>query len=178
MVRLRPLGFLLLACCLVSALGSGSYGPAALAAVGADTGFRLPLPPPPDVLTPFESPANPYGSGHRGVDLAAAPGTVVMSAGEGRVIFAGPVAGRGVVSVEHVGGLRTTYEPVDATVAPGAAVTAGGPIGTLAAGHPACAPASCLHWGARLPDRTYLDPMLLLTGWEVRLWPWDRESRG
>ena len=31
--------------------------------------------------------------------------------------FAGVVAGRGVVSVDHGSGLRTTYEPVDAAVA-------------------------------------------------------------
>ena len=54
-----------------------------------------------------------------------------------------------------------------------AVVAAGQPIGTLAPGHPPCAPASCLHWGARLPDGTYLDPLALLRPWAVRLWPWD-----
>ena len=29
-----------------------------------------------------------------------------------------------------------------------------------------------LHWGARLPDDSYLDPMSLLTGLRVRLLPW------
>ena len=148
--------------------------PAVVAAPAAGgTGFVLPVPPPPVVVTPFAPPPGRYGAGHRGVDLAAAPSTVIVAAGPGRVVFAADLAGRGVVSVEHEGGLRTTYEPVTAGVGVGVVVTAGQPIGTLAPGHPPCAPASCLHWGARLPDGTYLDPMALLRPWPVRLWPWD-----
>ena len=134
--------------------------------------FVLPVAPPPLVLTPFAPPANRYGAGHRGVDLAAAAGTTVVSAGAGVVVFAGPLAGRDVVSIEHTGGLRTTYEPVTALVTAGAPVARGQPIGVLESGHEGCAPADCLHWGARLPDRVYLDPMSLLKPWEVRLWPW------
>jgi len=143
------------------------------AAPTAATGFRLPVPPPPQVLTPFEPPPTRYGVGHRGVDLAAGVGAVISAAGPGRVVFAGDLAGRGVVSIEHEGGLRTTYEPVTASVTAGSAVGAGQPIGTLQTGHASCAPASCLHWGARLPDGTYLDPLALLRPWAVRLWPWD-----
>ena len=153
-------------------------GPARAATVvgaaqaSAPTGFVLPVPPPPIVLTAFVPPANRYGAGHRGVDLAVPAGSEIRSAGTGIVIFAADLAGRGVVSVEHAGGLRTTYEPVTASVAAGAAVSAGDVVGVLQAGHPGCSPADCLHWGARLPDRVYLDPMSLLTGWEVRLLPW------
>ncbi len=135
-------------------------------------GFILPVAPPPLVLTAFTPPANRYGAGHRGVDLAGALGSAVVAAGSGRVVFAGNLAGRGVVSIEHAGGLRTTYEPVTATVSTGATVTAGQQIGLLEPGHAGCAPASCLHWGARLPDRVYLDPMSLLAPWRVRLLPW------
>jgi murein DD-endopeptidase MepM/ murein hydrolase activator NlpD len=145
---------------------------AAVAAAPSATGFVLPVAPPPLVLTAFAPPANRYGAGHRGVDLAAAPGSVVTAAGVGRVVFAGPLAGRGVVSIQHDGGLRTTYEPVTATVTDGATVTAGQQIGVLEPGHAGCAPANCLHWGARLPDRVYLDPMSLLAPWRVRLLPW------
>ena len=141
-------------------------------AVAAPTGYVLPVPPPPLVLTAFAPPANKYGAGHRGVDLAVPPGAPIVAAGAGVVVFAGPLAGRGVVSIEHAGGLRTTYEPVTATVAAGSSVGVGQPIGTLEPGHAGCAPASCLHWGARLPDRVYLDPMTLLGPWRVRLWPW------
>jgi murein DD-endopeptidase MepM/ murein hydrolase activator NlpD len=124
------------------------------------------------VLTAFAPPANRFGAGHRGVDLAIAAGSEIRSAGTGVVVFAADLAGRGVVSIEHTGGLRTTYEPVRASVTAGAAVSAGQVIGVLQAGHPGCAPSDCLHWGARLPDRVYLDPLSLLTGWEVRLLPW------
>ena len=150
-------------------------GPAAPsgAAGGTATGFVLPVAPPPLVLTPFAPPANRYGPGHRGVDLAALPGSTVAAAGAGVVVYAGALAGRGVVSIEHSGGLRTTYEPVTAAVVAGDPVAAGEPIGELDPGHPGCAPAGCLHWGARLPDRVYLDPMSLLAPWRVRLLPWD-----
>lgn len=144
-------------------------GRQASAAVSA---FVLPVPPPPRVLTPFRPPAQRYGSGHRGVDLAVAVGGPIRAAGAGRVVYAGQLAGRGVISIEHASGLRTTYEPVTPTVSAGQQVAAGDPIGRLQAGHAPCAPASCLHWGARLPDDSYLDPMSLLTGLRVRLLPW------
>lgn len=134
--------------------------------------FTPPLPPPAVVLTPFRPPATRYGAGHRGVDLAAPVGAEVRAAADGVVVFAGTLVDRGVVSVEHAGGLRTTYEPVDAVVSAGDVVARGDPLGTLAAGHASCAPASCLHLGARLPDQVYLDPMSLFGPWRVRLKPW------
>lgn len=135
--------------------------------------FVLPVPPPAQVLTPFRPPEHRYGTGHRGVDLAAPAGSTVRAAGAGTVVYAGMLAGRGVVSIQHSGGLRTTYEPVTASVSAGDRVEEGQVIGTLAAGHPSCAPADCLHWGARLADHLYLDPMSLLRPWRVRLKPWD-----
>ncbi|MEV5611683.1 M23 family metallopeptidase [Streptomyces sp. NPDC052225] len=121
----------------------------------------------PTVVRPWAPPATPYGPGHRGVDLAAPIGAPVRTVADGRVSFAGQVAGRGVVSVELSGTgdppLRTTYEPVTATVAVGDEVSAGALLGTLElpTGHcPPTAP-SCLHWGLRRAD-TYLDPLSLL----------------
>jgi murein DD-endopeptidase MepM/ murein hydrolase activator NlpD len=107
------------------------------------------------------------------VDLAAAPGATVRAAGAGTIVFAGQVAGRGVVSVAHPGGLRTTYEPVAVAVAdlrPGDTVAAGGEIGVLAPGHPGCPEAACLHWGLRR-GADYLDPLTLLGLGRVRLLP-------
>jgi murein DD-endopeptidase MepM/ murein hydrolase activator NlpD len=94
----------------------------------------------------------------------------VLTAGDGVVMFAGMVAGRPVVSIDHADGLRTTYEPVDPSVAAGARVTRGSPIGTLAAGHAGCPVSACLHWGLRRGE-TYLDPMILLRLPDVRLLP-------
>ncbi|MGW0084486.1 murein hydrolase activator EnvC family protein [Streptomyces sp. NPDC003393] len=125
----------------------------------------------PPVLRGWEPPATEYGAGHRGVDLAAPPGTPVRAVADGRVSFAGPVAGRGVVSVELAGtgtpALRTTYEPVRAAVRKGDEVDAGEVLGTIERTAPGRTPhcaAGCLHWGL-LRAQTYLNPLLLLPPW-------------
>ena len=139
--------------------------------------FTWPLPAPHPVVRPFVPPATPYGPGHRGVDLAGQPGSAVTAAGDGVVVHAGPVAGRGVVSIVHANGLRTTYEPVEAAVAAGARVTRGEVIGHLARGHDGCVnAAACLHWGALRGDE-YLDPLGLLTSGRVRLLPWEEPEK-
>jgi murein DD-endopeptidase MepM/ murein hydrolase activator NlpD len=123
------------------------------------------------VTRPFDAPVDRWGAGHRGVDLAAAPGTVVRAAGDGVVLFAGLVAGRPVVSVLHGDGLRTTYEPVMPAVRAGARVTTGTVLGLLLPGHAGCPAAACLHWGLRRGE-DYLDPLLLLRPPRLRLMPW------
>lgn len=135
--------------------------------------YQLPVPSPPRLLTAFRPPAQRWGAGHRGVDLAGEPGLPIRAAGAGTVAFAGMLAGREVISIRHTTSLRTTYEPVRPVVHAGQRVSAGEVIGTLEAGHPTCSPDDCLHWGARLGADHYLDPMALLTGWRVRLKPWD-----
>lgn len=137
--------------------------------VVAATSWTWPLDGGPAVGRSFDPPADRYGRGHRGVDLAAAPGAPVLAAGAGRVSYAGLLAGRGVVVVVH-GDLRTTYEPVDASVAVGQLVAAGESLGTLAAGHAGCASPACLHWGLRRGEQ-YLDPLSLVGGGPVRLLP-------
>ena len=126
---------------------------------------------PPEVAHPFDPPPRPWLPGHRGVDLSAEDGAEVRAAGAGTVAFAGQVAGRPVLSIQHPGGLRTTYEPVTPQVQVGDAVETGTLIGHLAADGAHC-PRACLHWGLRTEDEHYLDP-LLLVGQEVtiRLYP-------
>jgi murein DD-endopeptidase MepM/ murein hydrolase activator NlpD len=120
-----------------------------------------PLPGDGQVLRPFDPPETPYGPGNRGVDLEASVGSTVLATAAGRVVFAGMVAGRGVMVVSH-GSLRTTYEPVTARLPVGAEVKAGEVIGVLAAGT-RCGPRSCLHWGL-LRGKTYLNPLTLVSG--------------
>ena len=122
------------------------------------------------VTRPFDPPPDRYGAGHRGADLAGAPGAPVLAAGDGVVVFAGMVAGRPVVSVDHANGLRTTYEPVDLVVGAGQEVARGAVLGTLAGGHAGCPVAACLHWGLRRGE-DYLDPLSLLEPPAVRLLP-------
>ncbi|WP_235912235.1 murein hydrolase activator EnvC family protein [Ruania zhangjianzhongii] len=125
----------------------------------------------PAVLRRFDPPPLPWLSGHRGVDLAAEAGATVRAAGPGTVAFAGMVAGRPVVSIQHTDGLRTTYEPVTPTVQAGDAVDRGSMIGQLSDAGSHCE-STCLHWGVRTGRDDYLDPLLLL-GAEVviRLYP-------
>jgi len=136
--------------------------------------FTWPLAPPHPVLRPFTAPSTPYGPGHRGVDLGGTPGEPVLAAGAGVVVFAGQLAGRGVVSVDHPGGLRTSYEPLTPAVAAGQQVTAGTPLGPLSAGHAECPAVACLHWGVRR-GAEYLDPLGLTSSGRVRLLPWPGE---
>ncbi len=138
-----------------------------------DGRLSWPLSPAPSVTRYFDAPETPYGPGHRGVDLAAPPGANVLAAAEGVVMFAGPVAGRGVVSIDHDGGLSTTYEPVASSVAAGDQVFRGQVLGTLAAGHPGCPEAACLHFGVRRGEE-YVDPLTLIgEPSEIRLKPWE-----
>jgi len=135
--------------------------------------FSWPLAPPHPVLRPFEAPTSPYGPGHRGVDLGGTPGEAVLAAADGVVVFAGQLAGRGVVSIDHEGGLRTTYEPLLPGAAAGQRVAAGAVIGQLLAGHADCPAAACLHWGVRR-GAEYLDPLgLVSSSGRVRLLPWE-----
>ena len=124
------------------------------------------------VTRPFEHLPHRFAAGHRGADLRGAPGSQVLAAGAGVVVFAGMVAGRPVMSIDHPGGLRTTYEPVDASVAAGQSVARGSIIGTLVAGHAGCPVEACLHWGLRRGE-IYLDPFSLLRPPRVRLLPME-----
>lgn len=167
----------------LSALLIGGLAPAAASAVDSarasapasvdEARFAWPLHPEPPVLRPFEPPEDPYGPGHRGVDLGADPGQPVLAAGAGVVVFAGRLAERGVVSIDH-DALRTTYEPVRPSVKVGDQVYGGQRIGIVAAGHADC-PGTCLHWGVRRGNPPeYLNPLELVgERSEIRLKPWE-----
>lgn len=117
------------------------------------------------LLRRFEAPAHRYAAGHRGVDLRADPGSVVVSPAAGVVAYAGRVAGRSVVSVAHDDGHRSSLLPVTASVAVGTRVAAGDPVGRVAGGPDPAAGAHCgvpcVHWGVRLAG-DYVDPLRLL----------------
>ena len=115
------------------------------------------------VVRTFDPPATRFGAGHRGVDLRASEGEPVVAAMGGTVTFAGMVARRSWVTVDHGGGLNTTYGPIrPRLVRAGDVVAPGEWIGFIARG------ATRLDWGARL-DGEYIDPMSLLGGWETYL---------
>ena len=149
---------------VMDAASSATLNPAPRPLYGWPTGA------PADVLQGFDPPAVVWGPGHRGVDLALPAGSPVLAAGDGTVAFAGVVAGRPVVSIDHADGVRTTYEPVEASVATGDVVARGQTIGTLRAGHRSDG-ADALHWGARTGPKTYINPLRLLRPAVIRLKP-------
>ena len=87
----------------------------AVAAPPLPTPAGWPLRGTPVVQRGFAPPALAWSAGHRGVDLVAKPGEAILAAASGTVAFAGSIAGKPVVSIDH-GSVRTTYEPVISTV--------------------------------------------------------------
>ncbi|WP_246263083.1 peptidoglycan DD-metalloendopeptidase family protein [Arthrobacter mobilis] len=130
--RRRVCAAALLACLGVLAIpaGSTSLNAAATGSTSADGGYAppwtWPLDPVPRVLGAFRPPAEPWLSGHRGVDLAATPGAAVAAPAAGTVSFAGWVVDRPVVTIDHGNGLRSSFEPVAAGLKKGDAVARGG----------------------------------------------------
>jgi murein DD-endopeptidase MepM/ murein hydrolase activator NlpD len=146
------------------------WGSSAAAALDAPQ-WQWPLAGHPTVTRGFDPPSQDWLPGHRGVDLRAHAGDRVRAAGGGVIGYAGRLAGRGVITVHHPGGLETTYEPVTATVRAGEHVVGGQRIGRVTSGHGNCGVGFvCLHWGLRR-DTTYLDPLRLVRPTEVRLLP-------
>lgn len=136
--------------------------------------LNWPLRPDPAVTRGFDAPTPNWTRGHRGVDLAGSPGQPVYAAAGGVVVFAGVLAGRPLVSVQHQGGLRTSYEPVRPVVRSGQAVDAGTALGVLVDGHAGCPVRACLHWGAMWGPAAradYVDPLGLLAVTPIRLKP-------
>lgn len=143
-----PLLATLLALALLQAL------PVAPRPAGDDPGVLPRYRPPVEVAVadPFHLPDGHYGAGNRGIEYATAGGEVARAVGPGTVAFAGSVAGRVVVSVDHPDGLRSALTGMSTlAVRVGERVVAGTPLGRAGPG---------LHLGVRR-GRTYLDPASL-----------------
>lgn len=154
-----------------------------LAGHAAGTSTAVAEPPPPEpaapretsyrpplgagtLVEPFRRPAAPWGPGHRGVDLAAVAGTPVLAPADGVVTFAGTVVDRGVLTITHPDGLRSSLEPVIPGLGPGTRVTAGDEVAVVGTGgHCGRVRTGCLHWGVRRSE-VYLDPLALLAAAE------------
>ncbi|HEX5587943.1 MAG TPA: M23 family metallopeptidase, partial [Acidimicrobiia bacterium] len=143
---------------LVAPTPTTSAASAALAGVPPDAAWLRPVDG--ALVRPFEEPSSVYGAGHRGADLAAAPGTPVRAANDGEVTFAGSVAGTLHVTVTHAGGLRTSYSFLQSVAVHTGDVVARGEVIGATGGTNDDHHGDVLHLGLRLGDR-YLDPMLL-----------------
>jgi triacylglycerol esterase/lipase EstA (alpha/beta hydrolase family) len=145
------------------ALSAGVAPPAGAQQVGS----VVHLPPVAAPVTDaFRAPPHPFGAGNRGIEYDTTPGAAVTASADGRVVFAGPVAGSLHVTVLHADGVRTSYSFLDEVrVAVGQQVRQGDPVGTAG---------ERLHFGARLGD-AYFDPASLFgtTTVEVELLPFE-----
>lgn len=115
----------------------------------------------------FEAPGTEWGPGHRGIDLVTSPGSQVRAAASGTVSFAGRVGSRRAVTIDHGGGLETTYSDLATIdVAEGERVRATTWIGTAGLAHEDGATsgdpgAGGIHFGVKL-NGSYVDPARLL----------------
>ena len=111
------------------------------------------------ILRRFEAPPHAYGPGHRGIDLGAVE--TVRAPADGQVAFAGMVAGRPVLTIDHGDGLVTTLEPVVTELVAGHRVARGSPVGIVATG--GHTRDGTVHFGVRW-DGAYINPLRLLGG--------------
>ncbi len=154
---------LVLAMALLVGGGSASpVGPAHADEADASAGpgrWSWPLGGPEAVMDPFAAPPAPWSAGHRGVDLRAGPGTGVRSPAAGVVLYSGVVVDREVLTIDHGGGLVSSFEPVVAQLDVGTSVARGQQIATVGTGGHCSG--FCLHWGVRL-NGEYIDPLSML----------------
>ena len=166
------------ACVLAAALAAALLATPPWPAQATTAGkFHWPVEGP--VLRLYQAPPSPYEAGHRGIDIAAPFGTVIVASAKGTVSFAGWVAGSLFVTIQHADGVRTSYSwlsGIDVVV--GQAVAAQQPIGWTGHGHPEVSTPH-LHFSVRVGD-DYVDPLLMLRPGSVvgliRLAPLDGSS--
>ena len=134
--------------------------------------WQWPTGGPVTVVEGFSPPAHDWLPGRRGVTLQYPAPSPVYACASGTVTVAGPIAGRGVISIRHdVGGrvVWSTYLPVTPSVAVGDHVEKGDVVGVVEGASPT------LHWGAKTGRRTYIDPIRMTMG-RPRLLPGDEAS--
>lgn len=105
------------------------------------------------VVDHFRPPRSAWGAGNRGWEFSTGRGDVVVAVGGGTVAWAGSVAGRGVVTIDHGGSLVSSVTGLlTVEVRAGEAVAPGTRIGLAM---------PSLHLGFRLGGN-YVDPALYL----------------
>ena len=128
------------------------------------------------VIRAFDPPDSPFGTGHRGIDIAAPSSSTLVAPESGTVTFAGPVGGRLFVTIDHGGGVVSTLSFLEVVlVRKGDEVAAGETVALSGSGH-ADAEVDHVHLGVRLDD-VYVDPLdylgpLTVSGF-IRLAPWN-----
>lgn len=134
------------ACAIGAVMAASAPAPAGASGDGRPV-FRPPVDRP--VADPFRPPDDPYGSGNRGVEYDTEAGDAVRAAAAGTVVFSGAVAGSLHVTIDHGGGVVSSYSYLRrVSVRAGARVPQGQVIAIAG---------DRLHFGVRL-DGSYVDP--------------------
>lgn len=121
-----------------------------------------------EVISPYRNGEDPYAGGqHRGIDVAAEPGTPVVAAAAGTVRHAGVAGSSGLtVSVRTADGrYDTSYLHLsEAAVSEGEEVAAGERLGSVGVTGRRSSEAPHLHFGVREAGsrHAYIDPLGLL----------------
>ena len=106
------------------------------------------------ISDPFRAPDNPYGPGNRGIEYVTRDGDIVRASAAGSVSFAGPVAGELYITINHGGGLLSSYSYLGRiNVAKSAMVNQGDVIGF--------AGSRFLHFSIRM-NGEYVDPVTFI----------------
>lgn len=121
------------------------------------------------IVRQADIPEKNWQKGHRGIDLPAGDGAGLVCLADGRIIFAGRVGGKDVVTIRTDDGFRASFEPAVTTLAKDTPVRRGQAIGTVEGSSDHCG-SRCVHLGVR-KDGRYIDPSLLLLGETIRLKP-------
>lgn len=131
----------------------GDHGAAAGSEESAGSGeLRYTKPVSAPVSRRFHLPEGHYGPGTRGLRYATAAGSTAVAIASGTVSFAGAVAGRLAVTVDHADGRRSSLTGLAATlVVAGDVVPRGAPLGVTG---------NEVHLGVREHGR-YIDPATL-----------------
>jgi len=123
--------------------------------------LRLASPVPGPVIYAYE-PKGQY-AGHWGIDIAVPLGTTVRAADGGTVSFSGTVAENKTVSIDHGGGLKTSYSFLDSqSVGRGAWLATGWELGRSGEVHNPEAEIAALHFSVRI-NGGYVDPAKMLS---------------
>jgi murein DD-endopeptidase MepM/ murein hydrolase activator NlpD len=118
------------------------------------------------VIRGYDPPDSPYGSGHRGIDIGAAYGTPVVAPAAGTVSFSGKVGGYLFLTIQHGGGVSSSYSWVSALLVKKSDVVGAGQVVALTGqGHPG-SDVTHLHFAVKL-DGVYVNPLDYLSAGSV-----------
>lgn len=130
---------------------------------GAASGMRWPADGP--VVTGFITGSNPYAAGqHRGIDIAAPLGTMVVAPAAGVVSYSAKLPDGGETVTLRANGLLLSHlHLATRSVARGDEVAAGAPLGTVGTTGKRSIEQPHLHFGVRdAATKKYIDPLSVL----------------